>query len=292
MSPLRFVRGLLPAFLSLTVPLAAQSSVWKVTRGGSTLYLGGTCHVLRPGDFPLPPEFDQAFAASARIVLETDLGRVQGPEMANIVNQHGLFAGGRTLRDALSPAAWSAVESYCAQSDLPVDKAQRMKPWFFVLMATVVEMQKLGLSLEGVDAHYFQRARAQGKPVGELETFERHVQFLLNLGEGHESEMIEQTLADLKEMPGDLSRLLEAWRAGDLAKLDATMLDDLRENYPAMYRELIVDRNTAWLPQLDAMLATPEIEFVLAGAGHMAGPDGLVARLRAKGCTVEQIVAR
>jgi uncharacterized protein YbaP (TraB family) len=212
--------------------------------------------------------------------------------MAKIVNQHGLFAGGHTLRDALSPTAWSAVESYCARSGLPVEKAQAMKPWFFVLMATVVEMQKLGLSLEGVDAHYFQRARAQGKPVGELETFERHVQFLLNLGAGHESELVEQSLDDLKDMPVELVRLLEAWRAGDLAKLDAAMLDDLRERYPTMYRELIVDRNTAWLPQLDTMLATPEIEFVLAGAGHMAGPDGLVARLRAQGCTVEQVIAR
>jgi len=292
MNPLCRFGGGLAAFLALTAPLAAQSSVWKVTRDGATLYLGGTCHVLRPADFPLPPEFDRAFAASARIVLETDLARAQGPEMARIVNEHGLFSGSRTLPDVLTPAAWAAVEAYCAKSGLPVAKARTMRPWFFVLMATVVEMQKLGLSTEGVDAHYFQRARAAGKPVGELEPFERHVQFLINLGAGHESEMVERSLADLQEMPDALVRLLAAWRQGDLPQIDATLLDDLRGQYPAVYRELIVDRNTAWLPQLDAMLATPEVEFVLAGAGHFAGPDGLIAGLRARGCTVEQVVAR
>lgn len=280
---------LLPALLVLTLPLAAQTSVWKVTRGDAVLYLGGTCHVLRPTDFPLPPEFEQAFAASTKVLFETDLARAQSPEMQQVVRQHGLFTDGRTLKSVLTPEAWTAVEAYCAKSGLPVAQVMPMKPWLFALILTVGEMQKLGLSLEGVDAHYFKQARAAGKAVGELESFEQHMKFIINLGAGHESEMIAKTLEDLADMPKLLDGILTSWKKGDLAAIEQTMLREMRDKYPAIYRPLIVERNQAWLPKLEAMLGTPEVEFVLAGVGHMAGPDGLIPQLRARGCTVEQV---
>ena len=37
------------------------SSVWKISRNGSTLYLAGTIHILRESDFPLPKEYEGAF---------------------------------------------------------------------------------------------------------------------------------------------------------------------------------------------------------------------------------------
>ena len=51
----------------------ADSSVWKVQSDDSVLYIGGTCHVLRESDFPLPEEFQKAYEASATLVFETDI---------------------------------------------------------------------------------------------------------------------------------------------------------------------------------------------------------------------------
>ena len=58
----------------------AESSVWKAQKGTSVLYLGGTCHILREADYPLPPEFDRAYKAADILVFETDLGKFQEPE--------------------------------------------------------------------------------------------------------------------------------------------------------------------------------------------------------------------
>lgn len=47
----------------------------------------------------------------------------------------------------------------------------------------------------------------------------------------------------------------------------------------------MVKRNLTWMPAIQKMLATPEIEFILVGAAHLAGDRGLIALLRQKGFT-------
>jgi hypothetical protein len=41
--------------LLICTPSWAESSVWKIQKDNSVMYLGGTFHLLRPSDFPLPP---------------------------------------------------------------------------------------------------------------------------------------------------------------------------------------------------------------------------------------------
>jgi uncharacterized protein YbaP (TraB family) len=56
-----------------------------------------------------------------------------------------------------------------------------------------------------------------------------------------------------------------------------------------MYRRLLVERNQNWLPKLEALFARPGHAFVVVGAAHLVGPDGLLTMLRAKGHSVEQM---
>jgi len=56
-----------------------------------------------------------------------------------------------------------------------------------------------------------------------------------------------------------------------------------------MYGRLLVNRNRTWFPTLDALLKRTGRAFVVVGAAHLVGPDGLISLLRAKGYTVEQM---
>src|SRR5688572_27599184 len=60
------------AFALFATAASAQSSIWKVTHGEDSLYVGGTVHLLRKSDFPLPVEFDVAVAAAEEIWFEVD----------------------------------------------------------------------------------------------------------------------------------------------------------------------------------------------------------------------------
>ncbi len=62
-----------------------------------------------------------------------------------------------------------------------------------------------------------------------------------------------------------------------------------RNEFPAIHQALLVDRNNAWMPQIEAMLKTSEVEFVLVGALHLAGDDGLLSQLSARGYKVRKL---
>lgn len=282
---LRYLVGL----LLLASSLLAQSSVWKVTRGGNTVYLGGTIHMLRPADFPLPAEFDTAFAASQKLYFETDIGGMQATEVMTRIMAEGMFTDGTTLDKALSPQTWKAVQDYCARGDIPLEQLKGMKPWLFTFTVTIIELQKLGVKLEGVDHHFYHLARDRGKTTGELETVENHLKHIFALGRGHESEMIAKTLDDFSDLPRVFNQITTAWRTGDIALIDKLMNRDIREKYPAIYKDLIADRNALWIPKIEEMLKSAETEYVLVGVGHMPGKDGLLTLLKARGYTIEQI---
>ncbi|HTO03272.1 MAG TPA: TraB/GumN family protein [Opitutus sp.] len=279
------------AFVLTLSALPARTSVWKITRGDAVLYLGGTCHLLRPQDFPLPAEFDTAFAASSKIVFETDIARVTSPEMHQVIATQGRYTDGTTLDQVISPSAWEALSAYCQTAGLPMSQTKQMKPWLLTVMITAIELQKLGMSTEGVDIHYFKKASAENKPLGKLETFEQQVEFITQLGVGYESDLIEQSLGDLHELPKLMNDTLAAWKSGDTSTLDRLMLAEIRTTYPALFETMFVQRNAAWQPQIEALLETSEVEFVLVGAGHLPGPKGLLALLSAAGCEVEHLMA-
>ena len=65
------------------------------------------------------------------------------------------------------------------------------------------------------------------------------------------------------------------------------MLQDVKDD-PLMYQRLLVERNRNWLPRIEALFARPRPAFVVVGAAHLVGPDGLIAMLRAKGVRVDQ----
>ena len=287
------IRPLLAFLTALlaTASLLAQSSVWKISRGGQTLYLGGTCHFLRATDLPLPPEFDTAFAAAKTVCFETDIAKLQSPEVQQMLMAEALYTDGTTLDTVLSPEAWRATAGWCARNRLPAAQLKAFKPWMLMMTITSVEIQRLGFTPEGVDVQYQKKATAAGKRLGALETVEQQIGFVTHLGEGHESELILVTLQDLARVPKILDGMVAAWRAGDLAQLDKLMSEEMRTKFPSIYTSLIVRRNQAWLPKIEAMLASEPKEFILVGAAHLAGKDGLLEALKKKGCTIEQVRA-
>jgi hypothetical protein len=69
--------------------------------------------------------------------------------------------------------------------------------------------------------------------------------------------------------------------------VERIVLSELKQE-PLLYQRLLVERNRNWIPKIEALFARPRPAFVVVGAAHLVGPDGLIALLRAKGYTVEQ----
>ena len=81
-------------------------------------------------------------------------------------------------------------------------------------------------------------------------------------------------------------KLVRAWVAGDVAGLDREALQPLRDAAPKMFARLVAGRNERWLKILQRRLKGHGRTVVIVGVGHLVGPGGLPARLRALGYSV------
>jgi uncharacterized protein len=271
------------------LPAYANAPVWKVQKDGYQLFIGGTIHLLSASDYPLPPSFEQAYDQSERLVFETDIQKIKDPDYQLKMLSEMIFTDGNNLKQFLREDTYLALEKYCLSRGIPMAIITNFKPGMVAMMLTVLELQELGIDAAGVDDFYNEKARQDGKKLGQLETAEQQFSFISTMGEGHEDDLISYTLEDIKKLPATWKKLKSAWRQGDLEKLKKIALTPFIKDHPSIYDNLLVQRNNAWMPQIEALLRTKEVEFVLVGALHLVGDDGLLAQLSAKGYSVERL---
>jgi uncharacterized protein len=288
------MRRMLACFWLVSIMLAsfssyAQTSVWRISDGNSTVYLAGTVHLLRQQDYPLPAAFEQAYNTSGRLFFETDIGGMSDMGLQQRMLQALTYQDGRTLSTVLDAGSYAALSEYVQSIGLPMNMLQNFRPGYLVSMLSVLEFQKLGFTPQGVDAFYFTRALGDGKPRGELESLDEQIAMLASMGEGYESEFVMYSVKDFSQIGESIERIVDAWRGGDVAALSAEFVEPMRRDTPVLYDSLLVQRNNSWMPQVEAMFGEDGTEFVLVGVAHLVGEHGLVEQLHSKGYEVTQM---
>lgn len=279
--------SLMLMFFSATA--SAQTSVWKVSRDDNDVYIGGTVHLLRQQDFPLPPAYTQAYDASDRLFFETDIGGMADMGLQQRMMQELTYQDGRNLSTVLDAEALAVLTEHLSETGLPMGMVQNFKPGLLISMLSVLEFQKMGFTPQGVDAYFFNRALGEGIPRGQLESIDEQIALLAGMGEGYESEFVLYSIRDFQELPAAMERMIKAWREGDVVALYAEFVAPMLEESPELYQSLLVQRNNNWVPQIEAMFEQDGTEFVLVGAAHLAGEFGVVQQLEARGYAVEQL---
>ncbi|WP_286239158.1 TraB/GumN family protein [Neptuniibacter halophilus] len=269
--------------------LHAETSVWKVSKGQSHMYLGGTIHMLSATDFPLPQAFDQAYSDAARVVLETDMAVLLQPQFQMQLMSRLSYQDGRLLNQIISAELYAELNQYLRARGMLPNLFIGMKPAGVMLTMLAIEFQRLGISESGADTVYYQRAVADGKAVAGLESIESHLNYIAGLGEGNEETFLRQSLEDSLQTEQMMRQIVKAWKQGDVPALERLVVSDMQQYYPAVYQSLLVERNLNWLPQIQRMLDNQEVELVLVGAAHLIGPDGILRALAAQGYQIEQL---
>ena len=131
---------------------------------------------------------------------------------------------------------------------------------------------------------------AQVPPTARRRAFETPREQIDLLAGAPPSEQIASLSATLKEMenePDQYQTLVRAWMAGDLKAMDKEALAPLRKVSPVLFQRILTDRNARWAVALDRRLKGHGRTVVVVGMGHLIGPQGVPARLRALGYRVE-----
>ncbi|MEJ2566888.1 MAG: TraB/GumN family protein [Gammaproteobacteria bacterium] len=278
-------------FVDHTDAASGHHLLWTVTGPKGSAYLLGSLHFGTPAMFPLPAEITQAYESSQTLVVETNLNALDPAQEAKIIAAKAMYHDGTTLPQVLTPATWRQLEQVMKSFGTSAQVVERHKPWFVSLTLTSLALKRFGFDENlGIDNHFMHLA-ANNKPIIQLETFEQQLEFLNGFSAAEQEEMLKETFDDIRKGRGFLVATLKAWQTGDAHKIDQLMNEEFRESSTTdahMYRVLIAERNAAMAEKLDRLLNQGGKYFVVLGAAHFVGSDGIVTLLRTKGYRVQQ----
>lgn len=293
-SAMRIVTRFFTAVLAVVVATGAaaqtraHSFLWKVQSGANVLYLAGSVHALTSDAYPLNPVYQRAFDASGTLVEEIDLAEADPLSGGLTLLAKGMYQDGRTFSSVVSKETASLVAGKLKNTPLALELIQPMKPWMVMLMLEALGAQSAGLDPElGLDKHFYNLATSGGKQVIGLETAEYQVDRFDKMSDAMQEQLLRSELAEMETEKTGIRALLTAWQTGDAAAIEKMLLTSFTEN-PAAYNSLITERNRNWMPQLEACLKRSTPCFVVVGAAHVVGPQGLLAMLRQRGYRIEQ----
>ena len=271
-----------------------QAFLWEVKDGrgrGGTAYLVGSIHMGREGELTLPPAMEAAFAKSDALVVEVDVGKVDPAAMQKLVMELGRLPEGQRLTQRLDPVTVTLLDRAALRMGVPLANLEPLRPWLVGMVLSITELQRAGYQQgHGVDRAFLTRARDAGKAILELETAEGQLRMLAGTPDPLQDLMLRDQLRRTQEAGAVLDQLVAAWKAGDSEGMASLLLEGAQDpTYRPVYERIFFERNVQMASGVDALLAQPRTHFVVVGAGHVVGPEGLVALLQKQGHTVRQL---
>ena len=274
-------------FIATHAAESGKGFIWRVERDGRIGWLVGSIHVLTPDYYPLPEAMEKAFLRSKTLMEEADVTQMTSPDVVRLLTTKAIYTDGETLKTQLSPETYQMAAERLARFGLPMETFEKMRPWMMTLTLVAAEMKRAGFDAElGVDRHFFDRATRLGKQFRTLETLAEQLDVFAGFSPTVQEAMLRDTLKSLDSEIGQMKTVADVWQSGDAAVLERIVLAPMMKE-PALYDAMIVKRNRNWVPKIEDCLAAGHC-FVVVGAAHLLGPDGLLAALRAKGYAVQQ----
>lgn len=283
----RWAAGLVGAAI-LAAPLAAFAlpPVWVVKDKDSEIVLFGSIHVLPPGLDWEPPALAKAVRNADDIWFELPVDAQTEAQTAILAQQTGVLPPDGSLFRLLGPEAGAEMGRVAQAFDVSPMLLDRLKPWLAEIALAGGAYKKAGADpATGVE----KVLAAQAPPSAQRRAFESAAEQIAILGSGDEAEQVaslRETLHELEDTPNEYQTLVDAWMHADIAALDHEALEPLRTSSPTLFQRLVTERNERWTAELDRRLKGRGRTVVVVGVGHLIGPGGVPARLRALGYSV------
>jgi len=249
---------------------------WRIKSKVSIVYILGSIHAGNEEMFPLSEMIEVAFDASDNLVVEINPEKVDKEK----IKQYLEYPENDSLQNHISQNTYLQLVNEFAKFGVTQNKIAKMKPAAAVTTLVMIKLASLGYDPEfGIDKYYLDDAKDK-KNIMELETPEQQLSLMDKLGEKY----IEYSLQDIKRWDKEIKLLVNAWKTGD-----TEMMEDFIErcaNYPGGEEFLvnfIYRRNITMAKKIEKYLKSEGRYFVVVGAGHLVGKNGIISLLRKTG---------
>lgn len=253
--------------------------LWEVKSGESTVYLLGSIHIAKKEIYPLDSIIETAFLNSNYVAVEFDLRTVDPFKVLKL----STFSDEQTLKDNIDSVSYQKIKAAFEKIGIPESVFNKYKPWFAAINLVMLDLASSGYNPDaGIDVYFIDKAKIHKKKVLELESFEEHIALMDTLIHLFGNSFIDYTLKDLEETKSQVDQLFKIWEKGDVKTMEDYVKSNISEDrtYQEMFYLLNDKRNFKMLKRIKNYLKEPGTYFVVVGAAHLVGENGLVNLLK------------
>jgi len=290
---------LLFCFLVFSTQLAAETIekpfLWKIEGESATSYLFGTIHLPDARVTTLHLSVEQAFKDSEYVYTEIPLNTSDMLAQVNLL----MLEADKTLVDIVEPELLQRANRLLENINpvLTIEPFLKLKVWALATTLPLLEQQLNNPGTLPLDAQLYQRAGAEGKGTGEIETMQEQLTYFENLSEDEEIKMLRDTIEFMQVSNSQDQSLAEEfiqyYMLGDVDAFGALIVkyvkeDEFSKNF---MKKILHDRNIIMADRIHAKLKkNPDRSYFFAvGAGHYWGETGVQNLLINKGLNVSRI---
>jgi len=286
-------RLLLAALVLWTCSLPGRAdtplhSLWELHGKHNTVFLLGSIHVLRPGDYPLDPAVLQAYAGAKSLLMEINLADLDLEQLQAEMLAGAMLPDGTSLPEVLGPKRYARAAALAHDVGIELATFDRFAPWFAAEAISQMQLLQLGFQpTSGVEMYFLERARNDGKSIAGLETVHDQIALFEGLSMDAQAEYLVSSLEQARELPKQVNDMVRAWQRGDTAWFDAQLKSELGRD-PVLYQSVLAARNRKWIPKIEALLNDDKNYLVIVGTGHLVGRNSVIDLLKQDGVAAIQ----
>lgn len=288
----RLCSGLLILLFS-TVVAAAQDRAffWKVSSEQADIYLLGSIHFANESFYPLRSIITEHFDKAERLAVEVVLADIDPGEYVSLVTRYGTYPQDTSLRSHIAPHTYQRLRDSLKRYGMPESSMDQIRPGMIIMQLASMMMLRNGYTPQmGIDMTLMQRAMATGKPIEALETIEQQIRLIAGLP--HHDLLLDETLDQLDDADDMIWQMEQAWKSGNDEAMLELMISDpesKNEDYKDINEVLLYGRNRGMLDKIETYLSGDRSIFVIVGAAHLLGEQGLIEMLEDAGYDVARL---
>jgi len=277
-------------FIQDVLSQSQKSFLWKIQSETNTVYLLGSLHFARKEIYPLRQRIENAFDQSDFLVVEANVNDIGKADFQKLMGS-AIYPADDTLEKHLSTETYERVKKEMGGLGIPVELINKQKPWFLSMTMVALESLKLGFDPNyGIDKYFLKKAEGK-KKILELESLDYQIGLFSNFSDREQELLLIYTFKDLTIMEQELDKLTQAWTTGDTKGMESILTKSLLEDkrLSSIYEKLVYERNKQMVLTIENFLKTKKTYFVIVGAGHLVGKEGIIELLKTSGYRVEQL---
>lgn len=298
---------------------ASKGIMYRIYDDNSEVYLLGSIHLANSDIYPLSTKIEKAYKEAEYLGVEANI--LDQSAVQSYLAEVGIYKDGTTIKDHVSEETYKKLNNVLEEFGMNPNQFDYLKPWYVTLALSGMNITEGGelQAVMGVDMYFLTRAM-ENKDIKEIEG----AKFQFDMFNGLSPELQEHQLLELlnglekgtveesednkdtnkEEQEKDtnenetikaLKSLLKTWKNGNVEEFEKALGADKDDNSDEFTKEY----NTVFWKDRDRHMTDTVIKylkdendstyFIVVGAGHLIGENGIINLLTEEGYSLEQV---